>query len=147
LLDRLDLHARVKPTGVATLLDSRHVSDSSAVVRLRAARARTRALERQGVLNSALPPSGLEHYVAPDRETCDLLQFAAAKLNFSARAYGRILRVARTIADLAGADALTVHHVSEALLFRQLDAEGLDTLPHALAYPSERDSHPAAGVH
>ena len=52
---------------------------------------------------------------------------AARRLNLSARAYGRILRVARTIADLAAGYAVTVHHVSEALLFRQLDADGLDS--------------------
>jgi predicted ATPase with chaperone activity len=55
--------------------------------------ARARQVERQGVLNSALLPGDLERYAAPDRETCDLLQFAAAKLNLSARAYGQILRV------------------------------------------------------
>lgn len=145
LLDRLDLHVRVKPTEVSMLLDSRHVGDSSAVVRLRVARARARQVERQGVLNSALSPSDLERHAAPDRETCDLLQFAAAKLNLSARAYGRILRVARTIADLAGADAVTVHHVSEALLFRQLDAEGLDTLIHSVPYARSHETRP--GVH
>ena len=127
LLDRLDLHVRVKPTEVSALLDARHVSDSSAVVRLRVVRARGRQLERQGTLNSALSPGELERYALPDRETCDLLQFAAARFNLSARAYGRILRVARTIADLAGTEAITVHHVSEALLFRQLDEEARDT--------------------
>jgi magnesium chelatase family protein len=56
------------------------------------------------------------------------LQFTARRFNLSARVYGRILRVARTIADLVASDNVTVHHVSEALLFRQLDANGLDSL-------------------
>jgi magnesium chelatase family protein len=94
LLDRLDLHVRVKPTEVTALFDSRHVTDSSALVRLRVARARTLQLERQGVLNSALAPGDLERYALPDRETCDVLQFTARRFNTSARAYGRILRSA-----------------------------------------------------
>jgi magnesium chelatase family protein len=147
LLDRLDLHVRVKPADVATLLDTRQVSDSSAVVRLRVARARARQLERQGRLNSALSAGELERYALPDRETCDLLQFAAARFNLSARAYGRILRVARTLADLAGADAVDVHHVSEALLFRQLDGEGLDTPVHAISLAARTSLPRRPGVH
>src|SRR4029077_1463929 len=79
LLDRLVLHVRVTPTEVATLLDSRRISDSNAVVRLRVARARARPLDRQGALNSALTGSDLERYALPDRETCDLLQFTARR--------------------------------------------------------------------
>ena len=116
-------------------------------MRVWVARARARQVERQGVLNSALSPSDLERHAAPDRETGDLLQFAAAKLNLSARAYGRILRVARTIADLAAADVVTMHHVSEALLFRQLNSEGLDTLPGVIPYAAAGRSHSAPGVH
>ena len=147
LLDRLDLHVRVAPTELSKLLNSRHVNDSSAIVRLRVARARARALERQGVLNSALGPGDLERYAAPDHETCNLLQFTARRFNLSARAYGRILRVARTIADLAARDAVTVEHVSEALLFRQLDGEGRDAHLSATPYAGSDGSHAASGVH
>jgi magnesium chelatase family protein len=147
LLDRLDLHVRVTPTEVATLLDSRRISDSNAVVRLRVARARARQLDRQGALNSALTGSDLERYALPDRETWDLLQFTARRFNLSAHAYGRILRVARTSADLASADAIDVHHVSEALLLRQLDGEGLDTQAPALPYGRPLDERPGAGIH
>ena len=145
LLDRLDLHVRVKPTEVTALCDSRHVTDSSTLVRLRVARARTLQLERQGVLNSALAAGDLERYALPDRETCDLLQFTARRFNTSARASGRILRVARTIADPAGAKDLTVQHMSEALLFRQLDGEGLDTLAAAAPYSRAHDER--TGIH
>jgi magnesium chelatase family protein len=127
MLDRLDLHVRVRSTGVLTLLDARQLVDSSAIVRGRVSHARARQLERQGVLNSALLPAELERVAAPDREVRDLLELAAARFNLSARACGRILRVGRTVADLAGADTVAVQHVSEALLFRQLDEEGRDT--------------------
>lgn len=114
------------------------------MARQRVARARARQLEPQGSLNSALSPADLERYAAPDRETCDLFQFAAAKLNLSARVYGRILRVARTIAELA-ADLVTVRHVSEALLFRQLDSEGLVALIHSIPYVCLHEARP--GIH
>ena len=138
---------RVKPTEVTALFDSRYVSDSSALVRLRVARARTIQLERQGALNSSLAVGDLERHALPDRETCDLLRFTARRFNTSARAYGRILRVARTIADLAGAKDLTVHHVSEALLFRQLDGQRLDTAAPAAAHTRPHDERPGAGIH
>jgi len=150
LLDRLDLHVRVGRTDGTTLFNARHVGDSSAVVRLRVARARRRQLERQGTLNSALSASQLERYAPPDPESCELLQFTAHRFNLSARAYGRILRVARTIADLAVADSITVHHVSEALLFRQLDEVGLETYHHVVSHGlarEEGDEHPGAGFH
>jgi magnesium chelatase family protein len=123
------------------------VSDSSAVVRLRVARARALQTERQGTLNSALPAGDLERYAHPDTQSCDLLHFTAHRFNLSARAYGRILRVARTIADLANAKDVTVHHVSESLLFRQLDGEGLDTRAGPIPYASPPEARPGTGIH
>lgn len=123
LLDRLDLHVRVRPTDLTTFLDAHHARNSNAVLRLRVAHARARQLERQGARNSALQTPDLGRFASPDRETRALLEFTAARFNLSARACERTLRVARTIADLAGTDAITVSHVSEALLFRQLDTE------------------------
>jgi magnesium chelatase family protein len=99
------------------------------------------------VLNSALAPRDLEHHVPPDGETRDLLQFAAARFDFSARACGRILRVARTIADLAMVDKLTVHHVSEALLFRQLDQGARDTHSPGAPYLRPDEPHRGSGIH
>ena len=93
-------------------------------VRPRVARARAIQLDRQGVLNSARAVSELERHAVPDRGTRDLLEFAAERFNLWARACARILRVARTTADLESTHAITVHHVSEALLFRQLDGGG-----------------------
>jgi magnesium chelatase family protein len=157
LLDRLDLHVRIKPTDATTLLQARPVGDSSALafprvsessaVRPRVARARALQLDRQGVVNSALPVNELERHASPDRETRDLLQFTAARFQLSARALGRILRVARTIADLDTGDALTVQHVSEALLFRQLDGEGLDAYASATRQRRAPETHPGPGIH
>jgi magnesium chelatase family protein len=147
MLDRLDLHVRVKSTEVSTLLDPRPVANSSVIVRLRVARSRTLQLDRQGVLNSALPAGDLERHAAPDRETRDLLEFAAARFNLSARACGRILRVGRTIADLEGAAAMTVHHVSEALLFRQLDEEGRDTSARSPPRARPTEARPRPDFH
>jgi magnesium chelatase family protein len=154
LLDRLDLHVRVQPTDVSTLLDVHHVRDSSAIVRLRVISARARQLQRQGALNSAVPASDLDRFASPDHETRQLLESAAASCSLSARACGRILRVARTIADLAGVDAMTVHHVSQALAFRQLGGEAPGTThSDTHARPRASDAHltepnrPGSGIH
>jgi magnesium chelatase family protein len=147
LLDRLDLQVRIAPIEVRALFEARDLKDSSAVVRLRVARARERQLDRQGALNSALPDGALERHAAPDRDSRDLLEFTARRFHLSARAIGRILRVARTLADLVASNAMTVHHVSEALLFRSLDRHGLDTPARPGAYERARTPHPSSGVH
>jgi magnesium chelatase family protein len=94
-----------------------------------------------------MPPADLERHAVPDRETRDLLQFAAVRFNLSARACGRILRVARTIADRARCDAITVHHVSEALLFRQLDEEGMDAYVSTTPKRRTPEERPGSGIH
>lgn len=65
----------------------------------------------------------LKEHCALDESTMELLKFAMTDLNLSARAYDRILKVARTIADLAGAEKITGEHVSEAIQFRSLDRQ------------------------
>lgn len=112
---------------VHSLFEARQVNYSSAVVRLRVARAREHQLARQRALNSALADHDFERVCSPTEEIRELLQLAAARVKLSARGLKRTLRVAGTIADLEGAGQVTVHHVSEALLFRSLDASGLDT--------------------
>ncbi|HWZ64688.1 MAG TPA: YifB family Mg chelatase-like AAA ATPase [Steroidobacteraceae bacterium] len=146
LLDRLDLHVRVAPVEVRSLFETAQVNDSSAVVRLRVARARERQLTRQGALNSALADHDFERVTPVGGEIRELLQLAAARVKLSARRLKRTLRVARTIADLEGAGEVTVHHVSEALLFRSLDAAGLDTPARPDRYHSP-GVRPGLGVH
>jgi predicted ATPase with chaperone activity len=77
----------------------------------------------------------------------DLLEFVAERFNLSARTCGRIPRVARTIADLESTHAITVHHVSEALLFRRLDGEGLDVYASSTPRRHSRDERPSSDLH
>jgi hypothetical protein len=90
---------------------------------------------------------GAPPFLADERVLDADVRITAHRFTLSARAYGRILRVARTIVDLAGAKDLTVHHVSEALIFRQLDGEGLDTRASPIRYSSGPEARPGLGVH
>ena len=101
------------------------VQESSAVIRERVARARGVQEQRYRgdgfFCNSQLKPRHLKTYCVLDSAGRDLLERAMTKLGLSARAYGRVLRVARTIADLAGAERIAVAHVAEAIQYRSLD--------------------------
>ena len=148
LLDRLDLHVHVQPTDISTLLDAHHVRESSAIARLRVTSARARQIERQGALNSAMPPADLERFAPADPEIRELLELTAARSSLSSRACGRILRVARTIADLAGIERVTAREVSEALSFRQLDVGGAGApRPDAPYARASKRRRPGSGVH
>jgi magnesium chelatase family protein len=78
------------------------------------------AVQRQGSINARLQGQDLEHHATPDTAGQTLLKQAVSRLGLSARAYHRLLRVARTIADLAGASQISAAHVAEAIQFRQL---------------------------
>jgi magnesium chelatase family protein len=120
LLDRIDLHVEV-PRVAATEISSLEPGEATAVVAGRIAVARAIQLERQGRANTRLEgPSVLEHARA-DAAAMNLLGTAMQRLALSARAYHRVLRVARTIADLAGSTAVRAGHVAEAVTLRQLD--------------------------
>ncbi len=122
LLDRIDIQIEVPAVPVA-LLDAPPDNDaeSSATVRRRVAVARERQKARQGISNSELAGRDLERHCAPDGAGRTLLTQAFERLRLSARAYHRVLRLARTIADLAGADVPTAAHVAEAVGYRRLD--------------------------
>ena len=83
--------------------------------------ARTRQVERQGVVNARLQADGLQRHCALSREGERLLADAIDRLGLSARAFHRILRVARTVADLDGASTVADVHLSEAIAYRRLD--------------------------
>ena len=95
--------------------------ESSAAARARVVRARERQHARQGKANAHLAPAEIAQHCAPDAAGEALLRKAMARLALSARAYHRVLKVARTVADLAGARDVAAPHVAEAIGFRRAD--------------------------
>ncbi|RZU38414.1 magnesium chelatase family protein [Fluviicoccus keumensis] len=122
LLDRIDLHIEVPALPAAALRDAKPGEDSAAVrERVLAARARQQA--RQGATNRTLSPAELDRHCVMGEKEARLLEQAMQRLRLSARAYHRVLRVARTIADLAGSESLQTAHLTEAITFRLLDRQ------------------------
>ena len=96
--------------------------EASEAIRERVERARLIQISRQGKPNALLGTREIDRHCATDREGDQLLRHALARLLLSARAYHRVLRVARTIADLAQKTTLTAEHIAEAIQYRRLDA-------------------------
>lgn len=126
LLDRIDLHIEVTPVPIAEMTTDRR-EETSAEVRERVIRAREvqrRRFEGTGIhTNAMMNPKMLRNCCPLDERTRGLLEKAMERLNLSARAYDRIIKVARTIADLEGAENIGVSHISEAINYRTLDRE------------------------
>jgi magnesium chelatase family protein len=122
LLDRIDLQIEVPSLPVDALPAGAGPSgEPSATVRVRVAAAAARQRSRQGKPNAQLQNREIERLCRPDAEGEALLKSAFARLSLSARAYHRILKVARTIADLAAAEGIVSAHVAEAIGYRRLD--------------------------
>lgn len=117
LLDRIDLFITV-PNLPMSDLQSAKTGESSALVRERVIKAHQIQQNRQGKSNSELTSSELEKFAKLGETQANLLALAGERLNLSARAYHRILRVARTIADLAGSENIENQHLTEALSYR-----------------------------
>ena len=132
LLDRIDIQCDIQPVPYTQLKDSTP-SESSANIRERVIR--TRAIQQQRFAsynqtattpihcNAQMPPKLVREYCQLDAQGDKLLAYSMEKLGLSARAYDRILKVARTIADLAGAEHIAANHLMEAISYRSLDRE------------------------
>jgi magnesium chelatase family protein len=120
LLDRIDLHVEVGRVALEALA-SAEAPEASRPVALRVAAARDRQLARQHTSNALLNVAALTKPGEVEAGALDLLGRALRQLGLSARAYHRVLRVARTIADLAGSPVVTSTHIAEAITLRQLD--------------------------
>ncbi len=123
LLDRMDLAVELPAVTPADLAAPASGEDTKTVA-VRVAAARASQLDRAGATNAALTDAGLSKCAAPDAEGAALLSRAAEALRLSARAYTRILRVARTLADLDGVDGVRRRHIAEAVSFRRREAGG-----------------------
>jgi magnesium chelatase family protein len=121
LLDRIDIHIEVPRVDYEKLADRRGVKNSI-TIRARVQSARERQLQRFGgtrlTCNAELGPSEVRDFCAVEPAAEKLLKAAMQQLHLSASAYHRVLKLARTIADLVGSDGIAANHVAEAIQYR-----------------------------
>lgn len=127
LLDRIDIQIEVVPVPFEKISEQ-HPSESSESIRARVVKARaiqeTRFASYEGIhCNAQMTSKLLREYAVPDAAGLSLLKIAMQRLNLSARAYDRILKVSRTIADLDGSSEIESRHIAEAINYRNLDRE------------------------
>ena len=124
-MDRIDIHCEIQAVPFSELSQMKP-GESSAQIRERVVNARKIQEERfrthKGIhCNAQMSERMLHEYAEPDAESLKMLRIAMERLNLSARAYTRILKVARTIADLEGSERVHSHHIAEAIGYRSLD--------------------------
>lgn len=132
IFDRIDIHCEIQPVPFAQL-SQMQPGEPSATIRERVIRARKIQEERfahlplgggrEGAVhcNAQMSEKMLHKFAEPDAAGLDMLRMAMERLKLSARAYSRILKVARTIADLAGSENILTQHIAEAIGYRSLD--------------------------
>lgn len=132
LMDRIDIQIEVVPVAIDSITRSRRDGESSKDIRARVIAARERQIRRlhtDGYVhthcNAMLTPEQMERYCRLDDDGIEIIHQAMASMGLSGRAYDRILKVARTIADLAGSDSIASDHVAEAIQYRSLDCNTL----------------------
>lgn len=123
LLDHIDIQIEVPAVPQEALLKQAD-GETSDVIQLRVEAARQRQLTRQSKPNAQLTVTEIDVLYAPDAQGAALLQQVITRLNLSARAYHRVLKVARTIADLAGSENILTTHIAEAVQYRRMDKQG-----------------------
>lgn len=123
LLDRIDIHLEVSRQTLPSMQTLPNTSENSTIIRERVIAARQLAYTRQAKTNSCLTPTEIACFCGLDNQCEQLLSQAQLKLGLSHRAYHRILKVARSIADLAGSETITATHLSEAIGYRRLDRQ------------------------
>ena len=128
LLDRIDIHIEVTPVPFEKLSDTARAESSSAI---RSRVTKAREIQSVGFIenehihyNAQMGVKQIRNHCALDLKSMKLLKAAMEKLNLSARAYDRILKVARSIADLSDCNAISPNHISEAIQYRSLDRDG-----------------------
>jgi len=126
LMDRIDIHVEVPAVPHKDLIGE-SFAESSEAIKKRVTEARTiqskRFSKTKIYSNAKMTSRHIRNYCKIDQDSCSLLETAIDKLGFSARAYNRILKISRTIADLAGEPDIKVDHISEAIQYRSLDRQ------------------------
>lgn len=151
MLDRIDMHVDVLRVEQSEFDDARDPGESSELIAARVHRARATQIARQGRCNARLQDSQLDRWCRPNAAGRRILEIAMKQRGFSARARTRILKLARTIADLADSETVSDSHVSQALMLRCLDRrcpENVVERPPLKNSEAESKSHetPASGV-
>ena len=127
LLDRIDLQVDVQrvPQEMLRAGQTEHHNETSATIRARVEQTQQRQMVRAGKLNAALTNREIDQFCALSDRGHQLLDQAMERFGLSARSYHRILKVARTIADMAGCEHIELNHLSEAIGYRQLDKQSV----------------------
>lgn len=126
LLDRIDMHVEVPPLNNNMLIYSDEKTEASEIVRSRVENARQQQMQRSQKINATLTNKELESVCQLSKEDQNFLATAMQKLRLSARAYHRILRIARTLADLNESERVMTNHLTEAFTYRCLDQKNYD---------------------